>query len=267
MKVFKLNIDTAKPIRQVVTIPVDTQKYGLAVKATANGRPIASPYCSIIDNGTTLSASKTLDDGSFLFEMTANAGDGAREAMVYVINTDELSAAQWNGFATTDYPAAADADNTDLHRIVRVSSIWYLKKDGTYFADDELITFTADTQIGRTVLVTVGKRTRQEFQVQFTIPAGKYYPRELDRAVLGGSVGLPANCKVKVVLKPSTKASPATVLDEPVQSVTIDGVDYVPTTITVDGTEYVVLAATPNETTTEPEPTEPTEEPTNEDNP
>ena len=96
MKVFKLNIDTAKPIRQVVNIPVDTQKYGLAVKATADGRPIASPYCSIIDNGTTLSAAKTLDDGSFLFEMTANAGDGGREAMVYVINTDELSASQWN---------------------------------------------------------------------------------------------------------------------------------------------------------------------------
>jgi hypothetical protein len=105
-------------------------------------------------------------------------------------------------------------------------------------------------------------RWQNVYQDICVVPAGKYYPRELDRAVLGGSVGLPANCKVKVVLRPSTKASPATVFDEPTTCVTIDGVDYVPTTITVDGTEYVVLAATPNETTTEP-----TEEPTNEEEP
>ena len=134
-------------------------------------------------------------------------------------------------------------------------------------SDDELITFTAETRIGKKVPVKVHGRTQLVWQVQFVVPAGKYYPRELDRAVCGGSIGLPANCKVKVVLRPSTKASPATVLDEPTTCVTIDGVDYVPTHITVDGTEYVVLAATPNETTTEPEPTEPTEEPTNEDNP
>lgn len=57
-------------------------------------------------------------------------------------------------------------------------------------------------------------------------------------------MGLPANCKVKVVLRPSTKATPETVLDEPTTCVTIDGVDYVPTPITVDGIEYVVLATT-----------------------
>ena len=142
-----------------------------------------------------------------------------------------------------------------------------MKSDETYFADDELITFTAETHIGHNVQVKVGGRWKSVYEDICVVPAGKYYPRELDRAVMGGSVGLPANCKVKVVLRPSTKASPATVLDEPVTSVTIDGVDYVPTHITVDGTEYVVLAATLNETTTEPEPTEPTEEPTNEDNP
>ena len=171
MKVFKLNIDTAKPIRQVVNIPVDTQKYGLAVKATADGRPIASPYCSIIDNGTTLSATKTLDDGSFLFEMTANAGDGEREAMVYVINTDELSAYQWSGFQTTYFPHADDTDNTDLYRIACGAAIWYLKKGtGTgdipaeYFADDELITFTTDTRIGRMVTVKVNGRTKNVYE-------------------------------------------------------------------------------------------------------
>ena len=201
--------------------------------------------------------------------MTANAGDGTREAMVYVINTDELSASQWDGYQHNYLIHADDVNNTDLDRIACAAVIWYVKKGtGTgnipaeYFADDELITFTADTHIGESVKVKVGNRLKTEWQERLVVPAGKYYPRELDRAVRGGSVGLPANCKVKVVLRPSTKASPVTVLDEPTTSVKIDGVDYVPTTITVDGTEYVVLAATPNETTTEP-----TEEPTNEDNP
>lgn len=97
MKIYKLNVDTSKPVRQVVNIPVDTQKYGLAVNCTADGKRISSPYCTIIDSGNTLSATTTLDDGSFLFELSANAGDGEREAIVYVINTDELSASQWDG--------------------------------------------------------------------------------------------------------------------------------------------------------------------------
>ena len=201
--------------------------------------------------------------------MSANAGDGEREAMVYVINTDELSASQWDGMQRNYFIHADDVNNTDLDRIVRAGVIWYRKKGtGTsdipseYFADDELITFTAETHIGHNVQMKVGGRMKTVYQDICVVPAGRYYPRELNRAVLGGGIGLPANCKVKVVLRPSTKASPATVLDEPTTSVTIDGVDYVPTHITVDGTEYVVLAATPNETTTEP-----TEEPTNEDNP
>lgn len=194
--------------------------------------------------------------------MTANAGDGEREAMVYVVNTDELSASQWDGNQHNYFVHGNDLSNTELRYIFRTAAIWYQKSDGTYFADDELITFTADTHIGHNVSVKVGGRWKTVYEDLFVAPAGKYYPRELDRAVCGGGIGLPANCKVKVVLRPSTKASPVTVLDEQTTSVTIDGVDYVPTTITIDGTEYVVLAATPNETTTEP-----TEEPTNEDNP
>ena len=43
-----------------------------------------------------------------------------------------------------------------------------------------------------------------------------------------------------------------------VDTITINGVGYAPTTLSVDGVEYVVLVAAQ---------TEPTEEPTNEDNP
>ena len=196
--------------------------------------------------------------------MTANAGDGEREAMVYVINTDELSAYHWDGYMRFYEIQTNDVANTDLGRIVLGASIWYLKKGtGTadipaeYFADDELITFTAETHIGQWVTKEVKPhRYQQVWEDRFTVPAGKYYPRELDRAVLGGGVGLPANCKVKVVLRPSKTASPDLVIDEPVESITIGGVEYTPTALSVDGVEYVVLAATPNEP-----------EPTNEDNP
>ena len=165
MSIYKLEIDTSKPTRKVLNVPCVREKYGLAVKATADECQIASPYCSIIDNGTTLSATKTLEDGSFLFEMAANAGDGEREIIVYVINTDEVSASQWNGTVQTYYPPAGDLANTDLDKIHRAAVIWYTKKGtGTgdvpaeYFADDELITFTADTPFGYIVTKKVGNR-------------------------------------------------------------------------------------------------------------
>ena len=71
MKIYKLDIDTSKPVRQVVSVPVGTQKYGIAVNATANGMRISSPFCQFIDGANTLSATSTLDDGSFLFELSA----------------------------------------------------------------------------------------------------------------------------------------------------------------------------------------------------
>ena len=165
MRIYKLEIDTSKPTRKVLNVPCVGEKYGLAVKATANGCQIASPYCSIIDNGTTLSTTKTLDDGSFLFEMAANAGDGEREIIVYVINTDEVSASQWNGIMQTYFPHADDEANTDLDKIYQAAVIWYRKKDGTYFADDELITFTADTPFGYIVTKKVGNRTQRVYEV------------------------------------------------------------------------------------------------------
>lgn len=90
-----------------------------------------------------------------------------------------------------------------------------MKSDETYFADDELITFTAETHIGHNVQVKVGGRWKSVYEDICVVPAGKYYPRELDRAVMGGGIGLPANCKVKVVLKPSKTASPDFIVDEP----------------------------------------------------
>lgn len=183
--------------------------------------------------------------------------------MVYVINTDELSASQWDGILVYYYPHGYDENNTDLGRIIRSATIWYLKKGtGTsdipaeYFADDELITFTAETHIGHTVQKKVGARIQTVWEELFVVPAGKYYPRELDRAVLGGGIGLPANCKVKVVLRPSKAASPDIVAADAVESITIGGVVFSPTTLSVDGTEYVVLAATTPTPDPDPEPAE-----------
>ena len=45
MKVYNLNIDTSKPVRQVLGVPAKSSKYGIAVKAIADGMRIASPSC------------------------------------------------------------------------------------------------------------------------------------------------------------------------------------------------------------------------------
>lgn len=54
MKIYNLNIDTSKPVRQVLDVPEKSSKYGIAVKATANGMRIANPQCQLIINGSAI---------------------------------------------------------------------------------------------------------------------------------------------------------------------------------------------------------------------
>lgn len=92
MKVYNLNIDTSKPIRQVLNVPAKSSKYGIAVKATAEGMRIANPTCQMILNGSVIQPTKTLEDGSFLFEMTSDMVEDKHEVMFRIINMDEINA-------------------------------------------------------------------------------------------------------------------------------------------------------------------------------
>ena len=272
MKIFKLNIDTAKPIRKVLNVPCVGEKYGIAVSATAGEYAVRSPLCQIIDGSTVIEATRKLDDGSFLFEMTSSGEEPTREVIVRVIDTDAIDTSGWDGIQIIYLLHAKSQQNVELERVVFSGPvIWWCKSnsgggaDGTepiYYADTDKIVFKGDVEIGRIVPTKVGKRIQNIWTTFTIIPKGTYTPLELNGLFYGGKIWKAADCKVRVVLKETKDAQANEVIADTNNYVELCGVKYYPTTITVDGTEYVVLAATPNETTTEP-----TEEPTNEDNP
>ena len=251
MKVFKIDVDVAKPTLKVLNVPSTGEKYGIAVKASADGKRIASPSCRLMVGSDYREATKVLDDGSFLFEIEADEDLSDKKVMVHVVNMDEIpsgeSSSQGTGIMIVFSIKYGQENNTDLFRISLMPGsnvMWFLKKNGAgYFADTEQITVTEEVEIGHNVTVMVGKRPKQEWKTFFVLPAGKYYPRELYRAVLGGSVGLPADCKVEVKVRTTPIATPDKVVEEEPDAVELDGVKYVPTTVTIGDVEYTILAA------------------------
>ena len=253
MKVYNLNIDTSKPIRQVLNVPEKSSKYGIVVKATAEGMRIANPQCQMIINGNAIQPTKTLDDGSYLFEMTSDMVEDRHEVMFRIINMDEIDAQGDASGISTDYVfRAGDVDKTNLYRVTkRRNTLWYCKKlaapnaDVEYFSDNEPIIFTDDATIGHLVSTKVGGRIKQVWEDLATIPKGTYYTKELDRLFFGGSIGRVADCKATVVLNEVKNPISSEELEDKnvvCDTLTVGGVEYVQTTLTVDGVEYKVLA-------------------------
>ena len=259
MKIYNLNIDTSKPVRQVLNVPAKSSKYGIAVKATAEGMRIANPTCQMILNGSAIQPTNTLEDGSFLFEMTSDMVEDKHEVMFHIINMDEINAqGDQSGVSTVFYFKVEDEVKTSLNRVKRqLNTLWYYKKlaapnaNPEYFSDDEPIIFTDDATIGHLVAKKVGGRTKQEWEALATIPKGTYYTKELDRLFFGGSIGRVADCKVTVVLNEVTDPAPESEVEDKnvvCDTLTVGGVEYVQTTLTIDGVEYKVLAeAQPDE--------------------
>lgn len=254
MKVYRLDIDTSKPIKQVVRVPSKSSKYGIAVKATADGMRIANPKCQMIINGSAIQSSKTLDDGSFLFELSSDMIADTHEVMFHVINMDELYPQdEWNGIRITYYFNTDNKDKTNLERVSQASNvIWYMKKrtspdeDVKYFSDHEPLIFTDDTDIGHLVAKKVGNRVQNVYTILATIPKGTYYTKELDRLFLGGSIGRVADCKVSVILKEVQNPVPSEEIEDKnvvCDKLTVNGEEYVQTTVSINGVDYKVLAA------------------------
>ena len=253
MKIYNLNIDTSKPVRQVLNVPAKSSKYGIVVKATANGMRIANPQCQLIINGSAIQPTKTLEDGSFLFEMTSDMVEDKHEVMFRIINMDEIaSQGDSSGVGTFFIFKSEDEDKTNLYRVWRMlNTLWYYKKlaapnaNREYFSDDEPIIFTDDATIGCNVKKNIGGRIKSVWEDLATIPKGSYYTKELDRLFFGGSIGCVADCKVTVVLNEvKNPISSEEIEDKNVacDTLTVGGVEYVQTTLTIDGVEYKVLA-------------------------
>ena len=89
MKLYTLNIDTDKPITQRLAIPQDASEYGIVVKSTTNGHPTRNATATIYDGNTTITPTRTLEDGSFLFVMSS-IGSASRTVKVAVTATPSV---------------------------------------------------------------------------------------------------------------------------------------------------------------------------------
>ena len=83
MKIYKIDIDTNKPITQRIAVPQDCDKYGLVVKSTTNGHATRNLSCTIYDGDIARQPDKTLADGSQLFIMSSidNTSRGIKVAV------------------------------------------------------------------------------------------------------------------------------------------------------------------------------------------
>ena len=259
MKIYNLNIDTSKPIRTVLNVPSNAEKYGIRVKATAGEYNVRNPLWQIIDGSTVIEATKKLDDGSFLFELTSGNTDREREVIARVIDMDEIDTSGWNGFQVVYTAHASTQANAQLERVVFAGpTIWWVKgfvgEEAVYYADTDPIVFKGDFTIGRLVTRKVGKRTQQVWEAFATIPKGTYTPKELNGLFYGGKIWKPADCKVRVVLRETKDALANEEINDSVESIVVGNETFVPTSLTIDGVEYRVLAHTvESETPTEPE--------------
>lgn len=263
MKVYNLNIDTSKPIRTVLNVPSTTEKYGIRVKATAGEYNVRNPLCQIIDGSTVIEATKKLDDGSFLFELTSGNTEREREVIARVIDMDEIDGSGWDGLQTVYTVHASTQANVQLERVVFAGpTIWWLKgyngEEPIYYADTDPIEFKGDVVIGRSVPTRVGKRIQNIWTPLPTIPKGTYTPKELNGLFYGGKIWKPADCKVRVVLRETKNAVANEEIEDSVENIVVGNETFVPTSLTIDGVEYRVLAHTVETETSDPEePVEP----------
>lgn len=257
MKIYNLNIDTSKPIRTVLNVPSNAEKYGIRVKATAGEYNVRNPLCQIIDGSTVIDATKKLDDGSFLFELTSGNTEREREVIARVIDMDEIDTSGWDGIQVMYVPHGTSVANAQLTSIVFAGPTiwWYKSSDGqSYYADTDPIVFKGDFTIGRNVNKKVGNRIKTVWEDFATIPKGTYTPKELNGLFYGGKIWKPADCKVRVVLRETKDALANEEIKDSVENIVVGNETFVPTSLTIDGVEYKVLAhVVESETPTEPE--------------
>ena len=247
MKIYNLNIDTSKPIRQVLSVPTNTEKYGIVVKVTAGDMNVANPVCQLIDGANTL-VPKKLDDGSFLFEMSSGSTPSIHDVIFHVVNMDEVDFG--DGVANFFVPYGSHVNNTKLRRITQNGNIvWYQYlsdngEDYLAYSDNDKIIFTAPTEIGHTVTIRDERgRIKSKWEAIATVPAGSYYPRQLTKIIFPKLFLRPADCNVSVTLREVRNAVPDGEKNDTIENITLDGVSYAPTTLSVDGVEYKVLAS------------------------
>ena len=79
MKTYNITLDAAQPVRKVLAVPANTQKFGVVVKAeNIDG---SSLTCSMVDGSETIEATRQ-EDGTFIFELSSSGQESDREVKI-----------------------------------------------------------------------------------------------------------------------------------------------------------------------------------------
>ena len=271
MKIYKLNIDTSKPINQVVRMQ-QNQTGLLSANITNDGKYIRNLSCTMYDGDNEISAT----DGGFKIDV------GAEPKQVKVVAKSEPIMCEWE-----------DAILQGSKRIKSIA-VARLQLDAGVYSQDE---FYGLAKYGSKFSFVLWRIVPNVGVANFSVmelnlvrpdwPPVMFY--DADQHIMNADVPIIVEERVEVnyiyqakcdsytteshtypaigyytdyqmdtTIKPSSNAPYDGEYTEPLKEVEVDGVKFVPTTLSVDGVEYKVLAeAQPaQEPNPEPEPAE-----------
>lgn len=264
MKIYKLDIDTSKPITQRLAIPQNCDKFGLVVSSTTNGHPTRNLSCAIYDGDETLTPSKTLDDGSLLFVMSST-DSGSRavrvklEAKPLLIEGTTLSGGAWD-FVSYDLAIPAGTYYRDELDLMGYYGLDY-PFNGNPESWKQLDVKTADKPYTNVRIIGLQNEYRQPYiflgDGQLPSDAPLVLTRDVTyqysalfvqpgtEVVLDTHIGNTVNCAINLQLDERKGAEPDGDIEYTDELTDSDGVKNKTEwkTITVDGVEITVLAA------------------------
>ena len=90
MKTYNITLNAAQPVRKVLAVPANTQRFGVVVKAeNIDGSNLT---CSMVDGGETIEATRQ-EDGAFMFDMSSAGEERDREVKI-VLATEAINKSQ-----------------------------------------------------------------------------------------------------------------------------------------------------------------------------
>ena len=271
MKIYKLDIDTSKPITQTLAIPQDAEQYGIAVKVLKDGQIQVSASVTIDDGGTTLTPAKTLEDGSQLFVLSS-VDSGSRDVKVnvqvnpLVIPGATLTIPAWD-IVEYDFTIPAGTypqDEIDIAgyktgaRIMENSDVWVELKTPADWQDtnvDAMILLGKDGKVGQNFY----NKTIQSQPLGYPLPPDVPMVNDKDITykidvfatsdktvtIPDTTIGRQVNCSVKVQLDERIDAAPDAEIEyaDALVDSDFEKNETEWKTITIDGVEYKLLCA------------------------
>ena len=275
MKVYNLNIDTSKPVNQVMQMQQNSTGL-LKLNVTNDGKSISNLSCIVYDGETEVPSTgngfkidmgknekivkieaksesivctfqKLVQNGSdkrpsqeFFSYMQLPVGTYRQEDLYEGLKKIYYMSETTIGIVLQIYIGADDTNKTNF-RIISIQTngnLW-----GFHFYDSNNNLLPTDQSIVVTDTVVVGENK----SIKPTGAIYDYIPYTL--------MGENTDYQLDTTIRPSVNAPYDGEYEEPLTEIEVDGVKFVPTTLTIDGVEYKVLA----EEQPTPDPEEPVE--------